>query len=271
LARGFAKPRVPCCNFADPKASLLALIPKNPTSTTERIAERRAAQEQVFLREVDDALREDDAARLFRRYGLSVGFGVFAVLAGLAGWMTWNNHVESEIGHKGEAFTIALDQVEAGRWDPAKASLDQIAAGGGPGYAASARLVEAGVALDRKKPDDAVKIYAAVAADPTAPQPYRDLATVRAVATKFDVLPPQQVIDRLKPLAVPGGSWFGSAGELVAVAYLKLGRKAEAGALFAEMAKDTTVPGTLRRRARQLAVQLGGDPGEEPASPALAQ
>jgi hypothetical protein len=249
----------------------LALTPKNPLSTPDRKAQRQAAQEQVFLREVDDALREDDAAQLFRSYGLPIGLAIFAVLAGLAGWMTWNNHVESEAGRKGEAFTIAMDQVEAGRWDPAKASLEQIAAQGGAGYAASARLVEAGVALDRKKPDDAARIYAAVAADTTAPQPYRDLATVRAVATKFDTTPPQQVIDRLKPLAVPGGSWFGSAGELVAVAELKLGHKAEAGAMFAAMAKDTTVPVSLRRRARQLAVQLGSDPGEELAAPTLAQ
>ena len=235
----------------------MALTPKNPTPTSERIAERRAAQEQVFLREVDDALREDDAMRLFRRYGTQVGVAIFAGLAALAGWMAWNNHVTSEMGRKGEAFTIALDQIEAGRYDPAKASLDTIAAQGGAGYTAAARLVEGGVALDRKKPDDAAKIFAAVAADANAPQPYRDLATIREVAAKFDTTPPQQVIDRLKPLAVPGGVWFGSAGELVAVAELKLGRKADAGALFAAMAKDTGVPATLRRRAGQLAAELG--------------
>jgi hypothetical protein len=86
-------------------------------------------------------------------------------------------------------------------------------------------------------------------------------------------MPPQQVIDQLKPLAVSGTPWFGSAGELVAVAYLKLGRKAEAGAMFAAMAKDTGVPTSLRGRARQLAVQLGADPGEAPnaAGAQLAQ
>jgi hypothetical protein len=249
----------------------LALIPKNPTN--DRAAQRRVAQEQVFLREVDDALREDDAARLLRRYGLTVGLVIVAALAGLAGWLVWNNHVESEVGRKGEAFTIALDQVEAGRWDPAKASLDTIVAQGGAGYAASARLVEGGVALDRKKPDDAARIFNAVAADTSAPQPYRDLATLRAVSAKFDTTPPQQVIDRLKTLAVPGGPWFGSAGELVAVADLKLGRKAEAGALFAAMAKDPGVPASLRRRADQLAAELGANPAQHAtdAAPALAQ
>ena len=246
----------------------MALIPKNPTTTAERNAERRAAQEQVFLREVDDALRGDDTLRLVRRYGVPVGAVIVLGLAGLAGWMAWTNHVAAEAGQKGEAFAIALDQVEAGRWEPAKASLGQIAATGGPGYAASAKLVEGGVALDQKKPDDAAKIFAAVSADPKVPQAYRDLATVREVAIRFDQLPPQQVIDRLKPLAVPGNAWFGSAGELVGVAEMKAGRKAEAGALFAQMAKDSGVPETLRRRARQLATELGVDPGEEPAAAA---
>jgi hypothetical protein len=251
---------------ADPKAFLLALIPKNPSNLPDRKGERRAAQEQVFLREVDDALREDDALRLLRRYGALIGGAILALLLGLAGWMIWSNHVAQVAGQKGEALTIALDQVAAGRWDPARSSLDQIAATGGPGYAAAARLVEAGAALDRKKPDDAAKIYAAIAADASAPQPYRDLAKVREVATRFDTMKPQDVIDQLKPLAVPGAPWFGSAGELVAVAQLKLGHKAEAGALFAAMARDTGVPSSLRGRVRQLALQLGADPGPELSS-----
>jgi len=67
------------------------------------------------------------------------------------------------------------------------------------------------------------------------------------------------VIDRLKPLATPGNPWFGSAGELVAMAYLKQGRKELAGPLFAAIAKDEDVPQTLRSRTRQIAGQLGYD------------
>ena len=272
MAWGFAKPpdhcdvspRVP----ADPKAFPLALTPKTPPSTTDRNAERQAAQEQVFLREVDDALREDDALRLFRRYGAMVGGAIVAVLIGLAGWMAWTSHVAAQTGEKGEGLTIALDQVAAGRLDTAQTSLAQIVATGGPGVSAAARLVEGGTALDRKKLDEAAKIFGAVAADTTAPQPYRDLAKVREVATRFDQIPPQQVIDQLKPLAVPGAPWFGSAGELVAVAHLKLGQRAEAGAMFAAMSKDTGVPSSLRGRARQIAIQLGADPGDAPSAAA---
>ncbi len=251
----------------------MALFSKNSVTTTDRNAQRRAAQDNVFLREVDDALREDDTLQLFRRYGVIVGAVIVLVLAVLVGWMLWTNHVAQVSGAKGEKFAIALDQVEAGRYDPAKAGLNDLVANGGPGYAGSAKLVEGGIALDQKKPQDAVKIFAAIAADTKVPQPYRDLASIREMAIRFDQVPPQTVIDRLKPLAVPGNPWFGSAGELVGVAEIKAGKKAEAGALFAQMSKDMGVPESLRRRSSQLATELGVDPGDAPsaAAPALAQ
>jgi hypothetical protein len=92
------------------------------------------------------------------------------------------------------------------------------------------------------------------------------------VSIRFDSLPPQQVIDRLKPLAVPGNAWFGSAGELVGMAYLKQGKPELAGPLFAAIGKNTEVPSSLRSRMRQVAGQLGYDAGtDDVTTPAAAQ
>ena len=99
----------------------------------------------------------------------------------------------------------------------------------------------------------------AVADNDDAPEAYRNLATIRAVAATFDTMEPQQVIERLKPLATPGTPWFGSAGELLAMAYLKQGNNDLAGPLFASIAKDEDVPQTLRSRTRQMAGMLGYD------------
>ncbi len=65
------------------------------------------------------------------------------------------------------------------------------------------------------------------------------------------------MIARLKPLVVPGGPWFGSAGELTAAAYLKLGNKAQAAPLLVSIARDETVPPTIRGRAGSMAIALG--------------
>ncbi|EGD59785.1 hypothetical protein Y88_2569 [Novosphingobium nitrogenifigens DSM 19370] len=253
------------------ESATLALFSKNSTPPANRQAERRAAQEQVFLREVDDALREDSTLALFKRYGGPAGMAIVLVLAGVGGWLAWTNHVATLTGQRGEQMAIALDQVEAGRYDAARTSLAQIAATGGAGFRAASQLVTGGIALDQHKSADAAKAFGAVAADGSAPQVYRDLATVREVAAQFDTMQPQQVVDRLKPLAVPGNPWFGSAGEMLGVAYMKMGKNDQAASLFAAIAKDKSVPDSLRGRIRQLAVHLGVDMGEDPAAQAAGQ
>jgi hypothetical protein len=117
--------------------------------------------------------------------------------------------------------------------------------------------------LEQEKPADAVKLYEQIASDGDAPKALRDAATLRAVAAQYDSMKPADVVARLKPLAVPGNPWFGSAAELVAMAYLDQGRQAEAGALFAAVAKDDKVPESLRSRTRQMAGLLGVDAIED--------
>ena len=56
-----------------------------------------------------------------------------------------------------------------------------------------------------------------------------------------------------------GEPWFGSAGEMTALALVKQGKRAEAGQLFATIAKDNTVPSSIRDRATQLAASFGID------------
>jgi hypothetical protein len=97
------------------------------------------------------------------------------------------------------------------------------------------------------------------AADTGLPQEFRDLALIRQTSAEYDTLKPEQVVERLKGLAVKGGIWFGSAGELVATAYLRQGKRGDAGKLYGEIAKDESVPRSIRQRAVQMAGVLGVD------------
>ncbi|MEO7248023.1 MAG: hypothetical protein ABIW31_06175, partial [Novosphingobium sp.] len=92
-----------------------------------------------------------------------------------------------------------------------------------------------------------------------APQPFRDLAKIRQTALTFDTMKPDDVVTAMKPLAVPGNPWFGSAGELLGIAYMKQGHNDLAGPIFAAISRDKTVPDTLRLRSRQMAGLLGVD------------
>lgn len=208
---------------------------------------------------MDDALREQEVLDAIRSYGKIVGVGIVVILVALAGYLWWDGHRASQLGEQGEKLTIALDQVEAGKLDAGASQLAAIADGSKDGTRAAARLMQAGVLVEQNKPAEARKLLAAVAADADAPQPFRDLATIRDVSLGFDSLPADQVVTRLKPLAAPGEPFFGSAGELLAMAYIKQGRNDLAGPLFAAISRDKTVPATLQRRARQMAGLLGVD------------
>lgn len=242
----------------------MALRPDRPQTHSEQIAARDAAEKDVLLREVDEALREDEMRGLLQRYGKPMAAVIALGLVTLGGYLWWEDYRTSQAGERGEQFVMALDRVEAGNLDAANKQLATVIAGNGDGSAAAARLLQGGIALQQGKQADALRLYAEVSEDAKAPKPFRDLATIRWVAASFDVTPPGQVVKRLKPLAVPGNPWFASAGELLGLAYLKQGNTGMAGPLFAAIARDKDAPETLRRRARQMAGVLGVDAIDDP-------
>lgn len=221
------------------------------------------------MREVDEALRQDEFASFFNRFGKPLIAVVVLGLGAFGGYLWWQDNQLQEAYKRGEDLTVALDEIEAGRldeggFDPtrlkqADAKLNPLANGEGGASAVAAKLLRAGIALEQKRTKDAARLFGEVAADKDAPQPYRDLATVREVAANYDAMKPEDVIKKLKPLAVPGKPWFGVAGEMVAMAYLAQDRKDLAGPLFGKIAKDEKLPQTLRERARQMASSLGID------------
>ncbi|CAH0497473.1 tetratricopeptide repeat protein [Novosphingobium sp. CECT 9465] len=252
----------------------MALRPDRPQTRSDQLAARGdgqgSPQGDAFLREVDDALREDQVFTALQRYGKPVGALIVAGLLGLAGWLWYQNHSNTVAGEQGEVLTKALDQLEARNLKGASGELAPLAKDSGDGYRATAKLLDAGILAEQGKTDEAAKAFAAVAADPDAPQVFRDLATIREVALTFDKIGPEKVIERLKPLAVPGNAWFASAGEVVGTAYLKQGKNDLAGALFGQIAKEKTAPDSLRRRARQMAGLLGVDAVEDVSETTLA-
>lgn len=249
----------------------MALVPTAPANPASKGAERDAAQRDAFLREVDDALREDEFLTLVKRHGVSVGLALGLGLAALGGYLWWNHAQSQAAAERAERMTLALDRIDSGALDAGAKDLDGLAAEGKGGGKAVAAVMRAGILQRQGKVAEAAKAFAAIAADSSLPQPYRDLATVREVAAQFDTLKPEQVVERLKPMAVPGSPWFGSAAEMVALAYMKQGRNDQAGPLLAAIAKDKTVPDSIRSRSRQLAGLLGYDAIDDVARAAAGE
>lgn len=214
---------------------------------------------EAFFREVDDELRREQLTSIWQRWGRILVGAIIVGLIALAGFLWWQHSRKEAAGRDGEALISALETAERGQPQAALPALGKLQSSGLPGYRAASALAVAALQVQKGDEKTALASYKAIAADTAVASPFRNLALIRATAIEFDRIAPAEVVSRLKPLAVAGNPWFGSAGEMTAVAYLKMNRPDLAGPLFGAIAKDTHVPDTLRNRAMQVAGALGID------------
>lgn len=215
----------------------------------------------VFMREVDEEVRREQMMEFGRKYGVWIGVLVVLFLLVLAGGIYWRYHQQQVAGRQGEAFQAAIGDLGQGNLKQADAPLAKLATSHAAGYRAMAKFTQADIQLKNGDDKGAQATFAAIAGDTSLDKPFRDLALIRETSLQYDDLKPQQVVDRLKPLAVKGNPWFGSAGEMVGIAYMQMNRNDLAGKLFGQIAQDQTVPDSLRQRAVQMAALLNGAAG----------
>ena len=212
--------------------------------------------DEAFLREVDEELRRDQLASVWTRYGRWLIGAIVVALAVFGGAIYWQYHREQAAGDQGEKLQKVYDDLVAQNAAATKAPLDELAGSKIAGYRAMARFTQGDLLLQNKDVKGAAAKFAEIATDPSIGQPLRDLALIRQTNVEFDTLKPDVVIGRLRTLAAQGSPWFGSAGELVGAAYIKMNKPDLAAALFRQMANDETVPESIRHRAITLAESL---------------
>lgn len=224
---------------------------------------------EAFIREVDEELRREQMSNIGKRYGLLIIAVVLLALVAFGGWTWWQHRQNALAGEQGEQLATALDDIQQGRVAQANDIVGKLTTSDKDAVRATALLTQADMLLSKNDTKGAATAFGKVAADETLAQPFRDMALVRQTAVEYDSLAPQQVIDRLRGLADKGSPWLGSAGEMVAVAYLRQNKLKQAGQTFALIAQTDGVPESLRARAVQMAGSLGVDAA--PASPTVAQ
>lgn len=222
---------------------------------------------ETFIREVDENLRRDQAEAVFRRYGKLLIAGAVILLAAVGGWLFWQNRQTEQAAVDSEKFSAVLGDISQQKTGAAPGQLDALATDANDSMGASARLTRAALAVQTGDRPAAIAQYRLVSADGGVPQAYRDAATVRLTQLEFDSMKPEDVIARLQPLAVKDNAWFGSAGEMTALAMIKGNRRREAAQLLAAIAADPSVPAGLRARTEQLSASLSVPAA--PAAPAV--
>jgi hypothetical protein len=214
---------------------------------------------ETFVKEVDENLRRDRINDFFKENGSWLIAGLILFLAACGGLIWYQQYRENRTEAQVEQLAQIYKAIAVGNTSKVPQQLDELSTSGSKAVRASALFTRAAFAVQENDNKLAIATYKKVRDDSSLPDAYRNAALVRETALEFDQLDPQQVIAQLAPIAKPGNPWFGSAGEMTALALIKAGKTKQAGELFAMLAKDKSVPESIRNRSIQISGSLGAD------------
>ncbi len=207
-----------------------------------------------FVEEVEEQLRAERYANIFRRY---LPWFLVVLSATVVGWLgvwgydTWRDH---NIGLASESYDKALSALASGDQTGAFTDLAPVAKNGPAAYRTLALMQQANIRIAADKPDEAVALLDAAAK--AAPSPLlKDLAALRAAQAAMDTAPYAQMETRLKPLAADKRPFSLQAKELLAMAKLQAGKTQEARGDFNAISLTLGVsPGTRARALGAIAL-----------------
>jgi len=214
---------------------------------------------ETFVKEVDENLRRDRINDFFKENGSWLIAGLILFLAACGALIWYQQYRENRTEAQVEQLAQIYKAIAVGNTSKVPQQLDELSTSGSKAVRASALFTRAAFAVQENDNKLAIATYKKVRDDSSLPDAYRNAALVRETALEFDQLDPQQVIAQLAPIAKPGNPWFGSAGEMTALALIKAGKTKQAGELFAMLAKDKSVPESIRNRSIQISGSLGAD------------
>jgi hypothetical protein len=211
-----------------------------------------------IFKEVDEELRHERYAKLWKKYGMYVITAAVLVVGAVAGTSIWRDYQISAREADGEAFAAALSTFESGDNAAAANAFAALAESAGGGYAVLARL-QAALALGRSgDAQAAAAAFEGVAADSSADPLFRDLAVLLLAIETLDTADPASLTARLQPLAAATSPWRHTARELTALLAIRAGEPVRARELLTTLSDDDEAPIGIRGRATELLATLGG-------------
>jgi hypothetical protein len=214
-----------------------------------------------IFREIDEEVRRDKAAALWKKYGGAFIAVAAIAVAGVGGWQYWQYREQQASQIVGARFEAALKSSRDGNSAEAETILKELTETAPAGYRQIARFR---LAAETGKRDAVAGAAAfdAIAKDTSLDAFYRDLARVRAGTLKVDIAPYAEVKAELEPLTTPQGAWRHSAREMLGIAALKANLFEDAGRWFDAIVTDPQTPAVLRQRTDLYLALVRGGPVE---------
>jgi hypothetical protein len=205
-----------------------------------------------FVREVDEAVRQDELKRYWDRYGVYVLAGALLIVATVAGYKGWGYWRAQQAASAGARFVGAQTLEEDGKTEDAVAAFKALASDGPAGYQTLSQFELAAAAAEAGRREEAVKTYDALAADAGVDEILQGFARLQAAALLVDTVSLSEMKTRIDELAEGAGPWRNSAREYLGLTAYREGDNAEAERYFRRILLDPGVPANMRSRAQMM-------------------
>lgn len=225
----------------------------------EKTEIKEKSEEDLFIEEVGEDLRKDQAQQLWADYGkYGISLAVLLVL-GVAGFKGWQTYDISNREAASARFSRAMGIDPAKQPDEAFKAFVSIAADGIAGYPLLARFQQARLLAKGGNANAAAEAYGALSGDSEVDEIYRNLAVILGSLQELNTPSPDLAAlqQRLQPLLADNNSWRYSAREISAIIANRTGDKDKAKKLFSALTEDRTAPQGIRARAQEMLSILG--------------
>ena len=200
-----------------------------------------------IFQEIDEDLRQDKAARLWKAYGkYLIALAIFIILA-IASYRFIEHKNEKNREETSELYELAS---EAGRTGDERTAIELFSDerfDESLGYAIISKLKKAALAKSNNDLEGLEIVLKEIITNKEIPLYLRDLARLKLFASDSD-----NNISQLDSLIEEEGPWKFLALELKGGIELEGGNIKQARSIFKELANDANTPNNLRRRASEI-------------------
>ncbi|ATQ67589.1 MULTISPECIES: tetratricopeptide repeat protein [Methylosinus] len=222
-----------------------------------------------IFREVDEDVRRDQAANLWKRYRTPVIVAAALIVAGTAAWSFYENKRLEAAFAANQRYGAAAELAAAGKSAEAAAAFEAVAKETPKGYATLARL-RAAEELAKSDKEKALAAFDAVAQDKSVDRLTQEVAKLRAGLVALEQGDRSKMVDRLGELVTSDGPFRYTAQELIGLDALNDGDFDEAQRVFKLLLDNLDAPHAMRQRASAYQALLNAARGGKPTPSAPA-
>lgn len=216
--------------------------------------------EDALIREVNDDLREEQMALLWKRYGgfiIGVAVLIVAIVAGYQGWKKYDLDTRTA---EGDGFYSATLLAKSGNMDEAIKAYAQLSKDSTGGYGTLAGFQQAALMAANGDAKGAATLYQDLAKKNAQDVAMGGLANILGAMLEintggYDVA---GMTLRLEAISGDAHPYRFSARELLALVSMGSGDTTKALETFKMLSLDSKAPGGIRARAKKLVQYLGG-------------